>query len=65
LDRAAYLAFQKASFADEKHWWNKLTVLTDDEINLLPHGFLKKYGSHLHAIKRMQVESHHEENLRF
>jgi hypothetical protein len=38
--------------------------MSENEIELLPHGFLKKYGSHLHAIRRMQIEAHHQENLR-
>ena len=52
-DRAMYLKFQKCAFADERHWWNRLNNMGEREMKLLPYSFLKKYGSHLRAIKRM------------
>lgn len=36
--------------------------MTEEEMKLLPYGFIKKYGSYIHLMKRIEQESHTDEN---
>lgn len=38
-------------FEDEDNWWNKLKTMDDDELELMPYGFIKKYGTYMLKIK--------------
>ena len=44
-DRLALLDHKREVYTDESNWWNKLKTMTDDEIELMPYGFIKKYGT--------------------
>jgi len=54
MERLAMLELQKRSIEDKKAWWHKLKTMTDEEMKLMPYGFLKKYGSMLHFLRRME-----------
>jgi len=54
LERLAMLEMQKRSIEDKKAWWNKLKTMSEQEMKLMPYGFLKKYGSMLHFMRRME-----------
>lgn len=49
-DRLAYLKMQAEEYASEDLWWNRLKGMSEEELDLLPFGFLKKYGTFLLAI---------------
>jgi hypothetical protein len=38
------------------NWWTKIKNMSDYDLQLLPFGFLKKYGSMLNFIRRMEKE---------
>tara|TARA_B110000285_G_C15054310_1_gene578704 strand:- start:977 stop:1222 length:246 start_codon:yes stop_codon:yes gene_type:complete len=50
-DRLALLESKKEMFEDEDNWWNKLKTMDDDELELMPYGFIKKYGTYMLKIK--------------
>ena len=54
VERLTMLQMQKNNFEDQKAWWNKLQTMSQAEMKLLPYGFLKKYGSYIHFVKRME-----------
>jgi len=41
---------------------NKLAEMSEAEMKLLPYGFLKKYGSYIHFLKRMESDHQLQEN---
>jgi hypothetical protein len=36
---------------DENLWWNKITTMSAEDLDLLPMSFLKKYGTFLNSIR--------------
>ena len=56
IERLSNLALQKNFINDEKNWWHKLLTLSDHELRLLPLGFIKKYGSMLTFLRKMERE---------
>ncbi len=44
-DRLALLKMKKENMSDENLWWNKISKMSEDEMDLLPYSFIKKYGS--------------------
>lgn len=44
------------------NWWTKLKTMSEYDLKLLPYGFLKKYGSMLNFLRRMEKEAHVKEN---
>ena len=56
---------QKESFSNPKHWWNKLAVIEEPELLLLPKGFLRKYKSYLNSIRRWNVDHAFEKNKEY
>ena len=65
MERLAMLELQKRSIDDQQAWWHKLKTMTDQEMKLMPYGFLKKYGSMLHFLRRMEKEAHVSENKEY
>lgn len=61
-ERLVMLEMQKKIGADEMNWWNKLKNMSEYELKLLPYGFMKKYGSMLNFLRRMEKEAHVKEN---
>lgn len=37
-------------YDDENNWWNKFKTMSEDDIELMPYGFIKKYGTYLTKI---------------
>jgi hypothetical protein len=50
------LQFKKKLSEDDMNWWTKIKNMSDYDLQLLPFGFLKKYGSMLNFIRRMEKE---------
>ena len=46
-------------------WWKKITKMSDDEIDLLPFSFLKKYGSFINFASDVNLTLKMEENRSF
>ena len=65
MERLAMLELQKRSIEDQKAWWNKLKNMSEQEMKLMPYGFLKKYGSMLHFMRRMEQDAHVTENKEY
>ena len=47
---------------DQTSWWNKLRTMTQEEMNLMPLGFIKKYDSYITNMQRYEREFYLEEN---
>ena len=39
--------------------------MSDAEFKMMPYGFVKKYGSIIHYLKKQREEHHLDENRRF
>ena len=61
-ERLASLKLQEDWINHEDHWWNKLLTMTEAEINLMPLGFIRKYGSYISNLKRYEKDFHLDEN---
>lgn len=61
-DRLAMLKMQEDYINNPNFWWNKLANITEEEFNLMPMGFIKKYGSYISNIARYDKEFKMEEN---
>ena len=61
-ERLANLRMQEDWINDENKWWNKLMKMTDEELKMMPLGFIRKYGSYITNLKRYEKDSHLEEN---
>ena len=61
-ERLASLKLQQDWIDDKDKWWNKIMVMTDAEIKLMPLGFIRKYGSYISNLKRYNDEFHLQEN---
>jgi hypothetical protein len=64
-DRLALLETKREMFEDETNWWNKLKTMTNDEMELMPYGFIKKYGTYMLKIREHQQIAHVDENKSF
>ena len=61
-ERLSSLRMQEDYIDDPNHWWNKLQTLTEDEMKLMPMGFIRKYGSYISNLQRYDREFHMDEN---
>ena len=52
------------SWKDPKAWWNKLSTLTEQEIDLLPNHLMWKYGGRLHRIQEVEAMANLERNTK-
>ena len=59
------LRLQQLTFHEETNWYNKTVFMTEAEMKLLPSGFLKKYGSYLNFMQKMQTEAKLDENKQY
>ena len=50
------------SWKDNKNWWNKITTMTEDEIETLPNEYIRKFGSFLIRYSEMQQIAHTDVN---
>lgn len=62
-DRLAYLKIQADQNASEDLWWNRLKNMSEQEIDLLPFGFLKKYGTFIMAFEDYKREVKTDESM--
>ena len=60
--RLAALRLEKDEYDNPNNWWNRLQNMSKEEIELLPEGFIKKYGSFVTNLQRYDREFHMEEN---
>ena len=47
---------------DDNIWWNKIQNMSEEEMDLIPYGFVKKYGSFLNSIEDLHKLQHDNEN---
>jgi hypothetical protein len=47
---------------NNKNWFVRLKNMTPAEMKMLPYGFLKKYGTLTHFIRRMEKDAKVSEN---
>jgi len=55
-DRLALDLIKKDMMSDDTLWWNKITTISEEEGELLPFSFVKKYGTFLNTIKDHNLE---------
>jgi len=61
-DRLALLKIREETWADENNWWNKMKTLSDNDIDLMPYSFVKKYGAFLLQFRDFQRMQHTDES---
>ena len=64
-NRLAILQLKKEQGADETLWWNKLASMSENDLDLMPFSFIKKYGSFINKIEEYQKMQILEENQNF
>lgn len=62
LERQAMLKMQRLIISEPKNWFNKMINMSEEEIELLPTGFVKKYGSYLNFLQRQHRDAQLSEN---
>ena len=50
-DRLALIELRREDAHNPKYWWNKIRSMTDDEMELLPFNWLKKYGTFVKKLE--------------
>ena len=55
---------QNDAYNGENKWWNKLAEMSREDMELLPHNFVRKYGSYLEFMQRYDAEARLDENRR-
>ena len=63
--RKALHQLKKMESQDTTLWWNKLNVIDERELDLMPHGFIKKFGSFINKTKENYTLNTFEENQAF
>jgi hypothetical protein len=56
------IEMSKFEATNNKNWFVRLKTMTPAEMKLLPYGFLKKYGTFAHFVKRMEKDALVSEN---
>ena len=49
-ERLAALKLQEDWIDNKENWWNKLANMSNAEIEMMPLGFIRKYGSYMNNI---------------
>ena len=60
--RLSLVKTMEESWKDNKNWWNKITTMTEDEIETLPNEYIRKFGSFLIRYSEMQQVAHTDVN---
>ena len=60
--RLSLIKSMEESWKDNKNWWNRITTMTDDEIETLPNEYIRKFGSFIIRHEEMQKIAHVEVN---
>ena len=47
---------------DETNWWHTLKTMSDEDLELLPYSFMKKYGSFVKKLKEYEIMVKTEES---
>ena len=50
-DRMALNEIKTEVWAEENNWWNRLKTMSERDIDLMPMGFIKKYGSFFNHMR--------------
>lgn len=48
--------------SDKTMWWNKVMAMDQDEMDMLPYGFVKKYGTFAQNISQLMEENKMDES---
>ena len=48
--------------SDKSLWWNKVMSMEDEEMEMLPYSFVKKYGTFAQNIAQLQQENRSDES---
>lgn len=56
---------QRLSAADPNNWTNKFASMSLDDMKTVPYGYMKKYGSMINFIIRMDKEAKVQENKQY
>lgn len=62
VERLASLKLQDDWINKKDQWWNKLLTMTEHDFDMLPIGFMRKYGSYMTNLTRYNRDFHLEEN---
>lgn len=54
-DRLALIELRREDAQDPVYWWNKIRMMTDDEMELLPFNYLKKYGTFVKLLEQHET----------
>jgi hypothetical protein len=52
------------SWAGKNNWWNKVAQMTEEDIDMLPNEYLRKFGTFIVKTEEMQKIAHEEVNKR-
>ena len=64
-ERIAFLKSRQELSKDETLWWNKLKIIEEEELDLMPHSFIKKFGAYVNRVKENYVLNAEEESKAF
>ena len=64
-DRKALIELARQRKTDNNLWWNRLSSMTEEEQELLPLPWIKKYGSQMHKIEENNLLNRFEENWNY
>lgn len=64
-DRLALQRIQKEKLMSEDLWWNKLNTIGDEELDMLPHSFIKKFGTFVTKLENHEIDIKKEKSEKF
>ena len=64
-DRLALIELRREDAHNPKYWWNKIRSMTDDEMELLPFNWLKKYGTFVKKLEEHETLQKEAESRNF
>lgn len=63
--RLALMKKVEQSWTDKNNWWNKIAQMKEEEIDVLPNEYLRKFGTFILKTEEMQKIVHLENNKDF
>jgi hypothetical protein len=64
-ERKAFLEMAKQRGTDQSLWWNKCATMTEEEADILPLAWVKKYGAYYRKIDENNQLNRYEENWNY
>ena len=61
-DLLAQRSIAADSVADENNWWHTVRTMSEEDMELLPYSFMKKYGSFVKRMKEHELMVQTEES---